>query len=215
MFGFESEKYESPKIFLSVKDKDLKFTYCNENVLQSLGFSSSKQIIGKTDYDLFTNNIADDYRSGDQYVLKGGLFLNVREIHPYGNEIIHILTTKIPLKKKSSSLAGIVISYIDITELMQDWPSNNMQYDHESKLYKIQVGKKTEFFTQREYLILKNILKGFTAKRIAKQLSLSPRTVEDYINKIKYKLNCSSKNNIIEEAMRLGILQQNIINNIS
>ena len=64
------------------------------------------------------------------------------------------------------------------------------------------------FFTKREQEVLQNILKGFTAKKIAQQLSLSHRTVEDYIERVKQKFQCINKHDVIEAAMRLGIIQK-------
>ena len=57
-------------MYLAAKDKNLKYLYCNENVACGLGLDSPQQIVGKTDYDLFTDDIAEMYRSGDSLVLK-------------------------------------------------------------------------------------------------------------------------------------------------
>lgn len=52
--------------------------------------------------------------------------------------------------------------------------------------------------TQRELQCLKLTVKGYTAKRIAKELELSHRTVEEYLTNIRVKTGASSKAALIE-----------------
>lgn len=52
-------------------------------------------------------------------------------------------------------------------------------------------------FNTREVDCLHLIKKGFTVKKIAESLCLSPRTVEDYIISIRQKLGCQKKSEII------------------
>jgi DNA-binding CsgD family transcriptional regulator len=52
--------------------------------------------------------------------------------------------------------------------------------------------------TRRELQCLKLTVKGYTAKRIAKELAISHRTVEEYLNNIRVKTGASSKAELIE-----------------
>lgn len=52
--------------------------------------------------------------------------------------------------------------------------------------------------SNREYECLQYISRGKTNKEVARILSISPRTVETYINKMKDKLNCVSKSQLTE-----------------
>jgi hypothetical protein len=47
---------------------------------------------------------------------------------------------------------------------------------------------------------------GGTAKKIARQLKLSLRTSEDYINQLKMKFNVSNKSDVIEKVIEHGFL---------
>jgi DNA-binding CsgD family transcriptional regulator len=214
MFEFD-DIIKSANMYLAVKDKNLKYLYCNENVACGLGLDSPKQIIGKDDHELFKDNIAHIYRSGDAHVLKGGSLLNVHEIQPHTDKTIQILTTKNQLRNKSGVVLGVVISFIDITGLKLELPTDFLQYNFNRKLYEFRIGKQTDFFTRREYDVFKYTLLGLTAKQIAKRLALSSRTIEDHINKIKLKLQCSSKHQIAETAIRLGLVQQNMLDTIN
>lgn len=53
-------------------------------------------------------------------------------------------------------------------------------------------------FTPREIDCIHLLLKGLTAKGIAKRLNLSPRTVESYIENIKTKTQCHSKEQLLD-----------------
>jgi|GEM_PF-2043827 len=54
------------------------------------------------------------------------------------------------------------------------------------------------YFTQREGECVMQLLRGKTMNEIGETLQLSPRTIEYYLNKIKKKLNCKKKKEIIE-----------------
>lgn len=47
-------------------------------------------------------------------------------------------------------------------------------------------------------MIAKYVLKGFTQKYIAKELNLSHRTVESYINNLKLKCDCFDSSSLKE-----------------
>lgn len=59
-------------------------------------------------------------------------------------------------------------------------------------------------FTRRETQCLACFILGMTAKQIAKVLSISPRTAEDYISFIKSKFNCNDRYKIVTEALLGG-----------
>lgn len=58
--------------------------------------------------------------------------------------------------------------------------------------------------TDRECEVLYLLSKGQSAPSIGKSLFLSKRTIEHYIEKLKLKLDCSSKQELIEKALFLG-----------
>lgn len=55
--------------------------------------------------------------------------------------------------------------------------------------------------SEREKDIFKLVIQGQTMTQIANEMYLSPRTIEDYLIKLKNKLNCSSKSEIIMKAI--------------
>lgn len=110
-----------------------------------------------------------------------------------------------------------------------DYPSNEV----DSFIYKTysMVDAKKEFYNQtriQKYRFEKGALDGIklsnqeleciahllnykTIKEIAKKMSISPRTVETYLNNIKIKLNCDSKSDIITVLLQQGFDRQLLI----
>lgn len=58
----------------------------------------------------------------------------------------------------------------------------------------------------RESECLFYLLRGRTAKEIAKILAISPRTVEKYIETLKFKFSCQTKNNLVGKAIEDGLM---------
>lgn len=63
-----------------------------------------------------------------------------------------------------------------------------------------------ESLTTRESEVIRLVLQGYSAGRVASQLYLSKRTVEHHIERIKQKLRCESKAELIQKARELEIL---------
>ncbi|MDF1654592.1 MAG: helix-turn-helix transcriptional regulator [Coxiellaceae bacterium] len=57
-------------------------------------------------------------------------------------------------------------------------------------------------YTAREKQCISLILKGYTARKTAEALNLSPRTIEHYFEKIKQKNHCNSRVELIETLQR-------------
>lgn len=59
--------------------------------------------------------------------------------------------------------------------------------------------------TKREIETIKNIISGRTIKEVAKQMMISPRTVEDYLNSLRTKLRLQKKSDIIQYISRCNL----------
>lgn len=58
--------------------------------------------------------------------------------------------------------------------------------------------------TNREYQCLKLIVEGKSSKEIGRYLKISPKTVENFIEKIKIKFNCRKISQLIYNLAKLG-----------
>jgi DNA-binding NarL/FixJ family response regulator len=62
--------------------------------------------------------------------------------------------------------------------------------------------------SDREREVLTSIALGHTAKEVAEQLALSPKTVETYRTRIMEKLNLQSRADLVKYALSRGLLDQ-------
>lgn len=60
--------------------------------------------------------------------------------------------------------------------------------------------------TAREHQILELVAMGQSAKEIAIEISIAPRTVERHIENVRLKLNARNRAHLITQAICLGIL---------
>lgn len=65
-------------------------------------------------------------------------------------------------------------------------------------------------FTKRETEVIREVVKGCTAAEIADSLLISKRTVEHHIERIKDRLDCSTKSSLIQKIYSLQAIGYNI-----
>jgi DNA-binding CsgD family transcriptional regulator len=71
-------------------------------------------------------------------------------------------------------------------------------YERRSVKYTLNEPFTSIYFTQREAECVIHLLQGKTMNEVGASLKLSPRTVEYYLGKIKRKLNCRKKREVIK-----------------
>jgi len=101
------------------KDRSSRFIVANKSIAIHAGLSSPKDIVGKTDSDLYQPELAEQYfRDEQDLMLRGEPLLNHEEpsCDSSGN-IGWTLTSKIPIRNKAGQVVGLVGVSRDITEL--------------------------------------------------------------------------------------------------
>jgi PAS domain S-box-containing protein len=82
------------------------------------GFSDSKAVIGKTDFDFSWKDQAERIQENDRFVMQNNQMVSFEERAKLSDDAIHIfLTQKSPLKGKAEKIIGVLGVSIDITEL--------------------------------------------------------------------------------------------------
>ncbi len=98
-----------------VKGTDFTYKIVNNACAQFHGHKP-EEIIGKTDYDIFPKNIADEIREDDKKVLAGRVIENrERPLYNAMGDTMWALSTKTPLKDDDGKVVGIFCISIDIT----------------------------------------------------------------------------------------------------
>ncbi len=65
-----------------------------------------------------------------------------------------------------------------------------------------------EHLTPREQEVLRLVAHGFTARRIAQRLSLSPSTIRTHVEHIRDKLGCRTRAEAVARALALGLFDE-------
>jgi PAS domain S-box-containing protein len=100
-----------------IKDRKSRFIAGNRHVANIMGVSTGRELIGKTDFDFYAKDLADEYFRDEQLIMKSGeSIINKEErgLDLDGNEII-VSTTKVPFKNNHGKIIGIIGIGRDIT----------------------------------------------------------------------------------------------------
>lgn len=62
--------------------------------------------------------------------------------------------------------------------------------------------------TERERDVLRLVGQGYTAPEIGRRLTISPKTVDTYKQRIQEKLNLTHRSQYVQLALKLGLLAQ-------
>lgn len=101
-----------------VKDSESRFILANPAVVKYEGMKTEKELLGKTDFDLYPKDWAMHFHAEEQEVIQKHRPLINQErfyLNKYGKEQ-WVLTTKVPLKDDKGKIIGLVGINRDITE---------------------------------------------------------------------------------------------------
>ena len=104
--------------YVYVKDSESRFLLANKGVVELMGGTSAKDLLGKTDFDFYPKELATQYYLDEQRIIQSGQPLFNREEPCQGpaGEPRWNLTTKVPFDDGSGRIIGVVGWGRDITE---------------------------------------------------------------------------------------------------
>ena len=100
-----------------VKDTKSRFIVANIAVARLMGATTPDELLGKTDFEFYPQELAAKYYADDQNIIKTGQLLVGREepaVDPEGNRKWYS-TTKVPLRDSRGNVTGIIGISRDIT----------------------------------------------------------------------------------------------------
>jgi two-component system sensor histidine kinase/response regulator len=104
--------------FMYVKDAQGRFVVANASLAHSMGVKNPAELVHKTDFDFYPQELASAYHRDEQKVIGSRQSLFNREeetVDSLGNKI-WLLTTKVPLFDKAGQITGIAGVGRDITQ---------------------------------------------------------------------------------------------------
>ncbi|KAF0203630.1 MAG: PAS/PAC sensor hybrid histidine [Bacteroidetes bacterium] len=99
------------------KDVEYRKTLANKAEIKFMGAASEDEVIGKTDFDFYPKELAEEFLKDDQLVIEHGQVILNREEYVLdinGNKR-WLLSSKLPLKDKDNQVIGLVGIGRDIT----------------------------------------------------------------------------------------------------
>lgn len=96
-------------IFYFAKDLDGRFVCANDLLIEHFGMKNSSELIGKTDFDVFRRDLAEQFRRDDLRIMADGVGVRGKlELVPNGaGEVNWFTTTKAPLRNITGEIVGI------------------------------------------------------------------------------------------------------------
>ncbi len=107
--------------YIFIKDRQSRFVTTNAPHLGVLGAERLEDVIGKTDFDFFSPELATGYFADEQAVMStGSPLVNRREktVTPAG-EVRWLLTSKIPYRDRNGNIVGVLGISRDITPIQE------------------------------------------------------------------------------------------------
>jgi hypothetical protein len=180
----------SQGLYLFAKDTMHRFIYCNQLFADRLGLASSQQIVGKTDFDLFSERTAKLFQNGDSYVLHGGEFHGIPEVLPQPHHAVRIRVTKGLIKSKKGKVSGVFGAAVEVgtSGIIEPTQLKILSLNEEKRFQ-----ERFSLLTAKEKDCLKWMIQGKTAVEIGIIVGSSPRTVEKHLENIKKKISPFSK----------------------
>jgi len=101
-----------------VKDTSGRFVLANSHLARIAGVPSPEEMVGKTDFDFFPDVVARVFIADDKTVMDSGEPLFNREERTLDScgKVVHILTTKVPLRNEVGEIVGVAGVARDISE---------------------------------------------------------------------------------------------------
>lgn len=155
--------------FIFLKDRDGRFITINKRLEESLGIKR-EDLRGKTDYDIFSKEVADCYRVNDQRVLETKRPIQAEEIFdsPDGNRYT-LLANKFPLSNSSGDVIATCSISTDITDRKKAEEALKQRNDD---LEQLQLKLEAKAAEVEEYATRMEELVEERTNRVTKQASL-------------------------------------------
>jgi len=208
--------------FWGCKDVDSVFMYANQEYAELMGCKHPLDVVDRTDFDMpcATANFASVFQAQDREVMVSRKPLRVLDIHLFaGQQWRACMFTKSPLLDENRQVIGTIFQGVDVSagatvelgSLLGRLYTGMGAPDTLSR-GSYQIGGEDRLpgnkLTRRESEVLFFLIRGHSAKDIARIFGMSVRTVEDHLASLRHKFGCAGKASLIDKAIYLGYLNR-------
>lgn len=202
--------------FVQLNDLDYKIAFVNQKVSNLIGFTDAENVSGIR-YEEMKCNAAKDYyifERQDKLVFSTEEKVSVFCYHWWKTWTLFIYE-KSPILNDQGEMIGSITYGTDITNynlvdysrFVLNLSKKFQQHDKKSFSYIIENGTTNKYkLSERQIGCLFFLLRGKTDKEIGNIFNLSPRTVESYIDEIKFKMGCVTRSQVIDKSFIEGLV---------
>lgn len=98
------------------KSADGYYLACSDYMVRDSGFKTEHDIVGKTDYELFSKEQADKLRANDLQVIKEEKTITTEEAITLSGGVRYFEVIKVPFRDQDGVIVGVIGNSIDITD---------------------------------------------------------------------------------------------------
>ncbi len=187
----------------------------NQPTVESTGFRSKKEAVGRTVYDVLKTRAAQHCVTNDLDVIRLNHIKIVEEPLTRVDDLeYYYISVKFPWYDEMNKIVGVFGVSLNIKESGDNPLPEHLELLSQTGLLKpikspfhnilptsgLTIGN--TYISKREAQCLYYRIQGKTAKGIAAMLNISPKTVENYLQNLKFKLNVSYSSELIEKVLK-------------
>jgi len=103
---------------LFFKDSNGRYLMVNQAFLKRYGLEKDEEVIGKTPYEIFDQDVAEEIVKEDKYVLETGkpIIGKVKKVRVKNGQVIWVSTSKVPVRDEEGRIIGLIGVNKDITD---------------------------------------------------------------------------------------------------
>ncbi len=192
------------------KGLDLRYAMMNNATAKLFGFENSNVSFNKiSDHQLNCDaaNLAAEFQCDDNYVLNTGKDLHILNFCQYENNDWRLLFgQKSLVYGDNNEKKGVYGRFLDVTNCPLFKIAFGIGELNRHQVTYIVKDRFDDFnLSERESEIVFHLIRGRSAKETALLVNLSVRTVEKHLDRIKHKMNCHSRSQLIDKAWSHGL----------
>lgn len=194
-----------------LKDSAGKYILINKR-FESLFHVVNKDIVGKTDYDLFPKDMADAFRSNDQKVIATGDPLEIEEYAPHDDGVHTYISIKFPLHDALGDIYAVCGISTDISERKK---VEDMQNNYNRILEQTVQTRTQEFMDAKEQAEIANKAKSQFLANMSHELRTPLNAILGFSQIVSASHNLNAKDReYIQIINRSGAYLLTLINDV-